>query len=302
MPLRNDLLNPISAGNPSGENLRYAPVYDKIKEARREDDDAPQGEWKRERKVADWPLTIKLIGEALATKTKDLQLAAWLAEAMLRREGVAGLREVLDVIRGFLENFWDTLYPELEDGDAEYRASPLQWIGDRLESAVKNAPLTRSKLSWFQYKESRAIGTEESADSEEKRQARADAIADGKITQEQFDKEFDETPKKYYVSLLETFDAAIESLAALGQVCDEKFGDVTPSFGTLDRALQEVRQTVYILLTLKREKEPDEPVAAPVETETEEYEPEPVVESTGWAAAAAAPAPRPSRRFARAPP
>ena len=135
MPLRNDLLNPISAEKPAGESLRYAPVFDKIKEARREDDDAPQGEWKRERKVADWPLTIKLIGEALATKTKDLQLAAWLAEAMLRREGVAGLREVLDVTRGFLENFWDTLYPELEDGDAEYRASPLQWIGDRLESA-----------------------------------------------------------------------------------------------------------------------------------------------------------------------
>src|SRR5205085_7122510 len=119
-----DLLNPISAENPAGENLRYAPVYDKIKEARREDDDAPQGDWKHERKVADWPLTIKLIGEVLATKSKDLQLAAWLAEAMLRREGVAGLREVLDVTRGFLENFWDTLYPELEDGDAEYRASP----------------------------------------------------------------------------------------------------------------------------------------------------------------------------------
>ncbi len=89
MPLRNDLLNPISADKPAGENLRYAPVYDKIKEARREDDDAPQGDWKRERKVADWPLAIKLISEALATKTKDLQLAAWLAEAMLNREGTS---------------------------------------------------------------------------------------------------------------------------------------------------------------------------------------------------------------------
>ena len=126
MPLRKDLLDPISAGKPSGESLRYAPLYDKIKEARREDDDAPQGDWKWERKVADWPLTIKLIGDALATQSKDVQLAAWLAEAMLRREGVAGLREVLDLIRGYLENFWDTLYPELDDGDAEFRAAPLQ--------------------------------------------------------------------------------------------------------------------------------------------------------------------------------
>src|ERR1035438_1130084 len=105
MPLRNDLLNPISAENPAGENLRYAPVYDKIKDARREDDTAPQGEWKVERKTADWALVAKLASDAIATKSKDLQLAVWLAEAMLRREGVAGLREVLDLTRGLIETF-----------------------------------------------------------------------------------------------------------------------------------------------------------------------------------------------------
>ncbi len=285
MPLRKDLLNPISADRPSGENLRYAPVFDKIKEARREDDDAPQGEWKVERKVADWPLTIKLAGDALATQTKDLQVAAWLAEAMLRRESVAGLREVLDLIRGYLETFWDTLYPELDEGDAEYRAAPLQWIGDRLESAVKRTALTRGGLDWFRYKESRTLGTEEAADTDEKRRARQEAIADGKIPQEQFDKAFEETPKKFYVGLLETFDGTLESLGALGSVCDEKFGDATPSFGTLKRALEEVRQTVHILLQVKREKEPDEPVAAP-EPEAGPAEEEPAADATSGAAAA----------------
>ena len=137
MPLRNDLLNPVSAAKPAGENLRYAPVYDKIKEARRQDDDLAQGEWVRERKVADWPLAIKLISESLATKSKDLQLVAWLAEAMLRREGMAGFREVLELAKAMLDKFWDDLYPELEDGDAELRAMPLQWVGDRLEIPVK---------------------------------------------------------------------------------------------------------------------------------------------------------------------
>jgi type VI secretion system protein ImpA len=287
MPLRKDLLNPISAGKPSGDNLRYAPVYDKIKEARREDDDAPQGDWKVERKVADWPLTIKLISDTLATQSKDLQLTAWLAEAMLRREGVAGLREVLDLIRGYLETFWETLHPELEDGDAEYRAGPLQWVGDRLESAVKRSGLTRSGLDWFQYKESRAVGTEEAAaESDDKQRARLDAIADGKIPQEQFDKAFEETPKKFYVNLLDTFDGTLESLSALGSLCDGKFGDVAPSFGTLKRALDEVRQTVYILLQVKREKEPDEPVAvAEPEPEAEPAYEEPAAEATSSAVA-----------------
>ena len=54
MPLRDDILTPIPGDNPGGENLRYAPVYDKIKEARRQDDEGPMGDWQRERKVADW--------------------------------------------------------------------------------------------------------------------------------------------------------------------------------------------------------------------------------------------------------
>ncbi len=140
MPLRNDLLNPISEDKPSGENLRYAPVYDKIKEARREDDDAPQGLWQRERKVADWPLTIKLIGETLATKTKDLQLVAWLTEAMLKREGIGRAARISRVVpRHARKILGHHCYPELEDGDAELRAGPLQWVGDRLEIPLKQS-------------------------------------------------------------------------------------------------------------------------------------------------------------------
>ena len=86
MPLRDDLLNPVPGENPCGENLRYAAVYDKIKEARREDDDVPQGDWQYERKTADYPLVVKLAGEVLATKSKDLQIAVWLTEALMKTE------------------------------------------------------------------------------------------------------------------------------------------------------------------------------------------------------------------------
>ena len=295
MPLPSDLLNPISDARPTGENLQYAPVFDKIKEARREDDDVPQGDWARVRKVADWPLTIKLINEALATKTKDLQLTAWLAEAMLRREGITGLREVLDLNRGLLENFWDTLYPELEDGDAEFRAGKLQWIGDKLEPAVKQVALTRTGLNWYQYRESRAVGTEEAADTEERQVARQQAIAEGKIPAEQFDKDFDATPKTFYANLEAAFDGTLESLALLGEVCDAKFGDVSPSFATLRNVLEEVRQTVHSLLQRKREKDPDDAPAAVPPFEASLVEDEAPVEVEVPAAAsrvAAAPARR----------
>jgi len=90
MPLREDILNPIPGDNPSGADLRYDPLYPKIKEARREEADVPQGDWVAERKVADWGQVLKLANEAIAAKSKDLQLAAWLTEALIRKEGYAG--------------------------------------------------------------------------------------------------------------------------------------------------------------------------------------------------------------------
>src|SRR5690348_15409929 len=91
MPFRDDLLNPITGDNPSGINLRYDPVTDKVKEARREDTEAPQGAWKTALKVADHAQAIKLAGEALATRGKDLQLAVWLVDSHVRREGFVAL-------------------------------------------------------------------------------------------------------------------------------------------------------------------------------------------------------------------
>ncbi|MCX6627981.1 MAG: type VI secretion system protein TssA, partial [Candidatus Solibacter sp.] len=199
MPLRNDLLNPIAGENPSGPNLKYAPVCDKIKEARREDDDAAQGDWKVERKLADWPTVIKLAGETLAAKTKDLQVAAWLTEALAKTQGVGGLRDGLDLLKALIEGFWDTLYPEIEDGDLELRAGPLEWVGGRLDRAVRGAPLTRAGHSWLVYKESRKVPTEtEAGESSPKAEARAAAVAEGKLTPEEFDKSFESSPKAYY--------------------------------------------------------------------------------------------------------
>ncbi|HKT06810.1 MAG TPA: type VI secretion system protein TssA [Gemmatimonadaceae bacterium] len=264
MPLRDDLLNPIAGDNPAGADLRYDPVYDKIKEARREDDDAPQGEWQHARKVADWPLVIKLAGEALATRSKDLQLAAWLGEAMLRREGFGSFRATLDVTRGLLDKFWDTVYPEIEDGDLEMRAAPLEWIGLKLDIPVKMAALNRAGHTYIQYAEARSIGTEQEADGDSnKRAKREEAIAAKKPTIEEFDKAFADTPKAFVKQLASDVAATIESLQALDDFSRDKFGDAAPSFIKLRDVLQEEQRVVGQLLAKKLEQDPDPVEAAP---------------------------------------
>jgi len=258
MPVKEDLLQPIPGSNPAGTNLRYDPIYDKIKEARREEDDVEQGDWKRARKVADWPLVIKLASDALATKSKDLQIAAWLTEALLKQEALGGLRAGLGLLHGLLEKFWDHLYPELEGGDAELRAGPLNWVGRYLEAGVRMVPLDKAGHDVLKYKESRTVGYEADAKGDEKKQAaRQAAISEKRLTPEEFDKAFDATPKPWYKQLVADLDGCLKAVQGLDELGQQKFEDASPSYSALSQALEEVQHIARQLLEKKLQTDPD---------------------------------------------
>jgi type VI secretion system protein ImpA len=252
MPLRDDLLNPIPGENPSGANLRYDPVTDKIKEGRREDLDVPQGEWKTALKTADYPQVIKLAGEAVAKRGKDLQIAVWLVDAHVRKDGFAVLAPAFDFLRDLLEQFWDSLYPPLdEDGDMEVRAAPLVWLGSKLGEPLGFLPIVSGKLSWNKYQESRTVGYEADADTGEKQEKRETAIREGKVTADQFDEAADATSVAALRETYKQLGDAQAALESLSEWCDTKFGDFTPSFIKTREAIDEIAQTVRIILGRK---------------------------------------------------
>jgi type VI secretion system protein ImpA len=264
MPLRTDLLDPIDGPNPAGEDLTYELILDELQEARREDIDVEQGEWERPLKRADHARVVELGSEILATRSKDLTVAAWVAEALLYEGGFAGFREGLDLLRSLMEQFWDHLFPELEDEDTELRSGPLNWVGSKLDFAVKRVPLNGSGHDYFEYSASRLIPSEEEAAEDmavaERRQA---AIDEGKITQEEFQKAFQKTPKQWYKELVEGLTAASEALQSLDQLGREKFGDYdAPSYVSLNRSMEEVASVARSLLDEKLRLDPD-----PVEPE-----------------------------------
>ena len=258
MPFPDDLLNPIEGPNPSGANLRYDPVYDKIKEARREEDQPPPGMTERDRKVAENPLVIKLVTDLLTKKTKDLQLAAWLTEALLKQKGFGGLKDGLALCFGLVDKFWDTVFPELEDGDAQSRGAPLGFVGTKLEIPLKLVPVVeKASYSLLDYQQSREVGYEDQAKSDDVKKKRAALVKEGKLTPEAFDKVFEETPKKFYAQAEQDLDACLQTLAQLKKTCDEKFGDDGPAFGPLQSSLDATRHLIHGFLQKKREKEPD---------------------------------------------
>jgi type VI secretion system protein ImpA len=258
MPFPDDLLNPIEGANPSGANLRYDPVYDKIKEARREEAQPPPGMTEQDRKVSDNAQVIKLTTDLLTKKTKDLQLAAWLTEAWLKQRGFGGLKDGLALCCGLVDKFWDTLYPEIEDGDAESRGAPLGFLGVKLDIPIKLVPVVeKAKYGLLDHKQSRDVGYEDQVNGEEAKKKRAQLVKEGKPTPELFDKAFEETPKKFYAQAEKDLDACLDSLTRLKKSCDEKFGAEGPAFGPLQSALDASRHLIHGFLQKKREKEPD---------------------------------------------
>ncbi len=266
MPLPEGLLHPIPGENPSGQSLRYDPVYDKIREARRAEEELQLSEeasksdvWAGAVKKADFVQVIKLSTDALSKRTKDLQIAAWLTEALLARERIPGLTQGLDVMRGLIEGFWDTLYPEIEEDDLQMRAAPIEWVGALLENQVHKVPLTKNKLDWYKFQESRRVGYENDAKGNDaKMAARQAAIQEKKCTAEEFDEAVRNTGEPFFRQFMEDLAAANISVQAMETLCDEKFGREAPNFANLKKALEDLQDAVREFWKPAEEKEPDD--------------------------------------------
>lgn len=237
----NALLTPIAGENPAGASLRYEPIYDVIKEARRSDDTMNKGDWQREAKTADWRKVTETASDALATKSKDLQLAAWLTEAVVKQRGFAGLRDSFQLLKGLHEQFWDPLYPEVEDGDLEARVMVVEFLNRELPPTLRQIPVTQGEnYSWSRWKESREVDNL----SRQNPTAHAAALAEGKITVEQFDKAVTATPPAYYLTLFEDLNQTWEEYQKLDQVMNEKFGRDAPSLLEVKKVIEECRTLV----------------------------------------------------------
>jgi type VI secretion system protein ImpA len=240
-----DLLQPIAGTNPAGESLRYEGTYDRIAEARREDDPKlSQGIYKSACKRADWPTVSAVCVEALTTRTKDLQIAGWLLEASLHRDGFTGVAKGLKVIAGLCERFWDDVYPTIDNGDLEGRIAPFDWIEQKLSLKLKQIPLTKpfegesySYVDW-----ERACHFENIAMKDPR--ALQEALAKINPSVSAFRNAVRATERSFYQELVRDLDAAIEACTHLEEMLDEKCGKNAPGFRQFKQALNAIRQLI----------------------------------------------------------
>jgi type VI secretion system protein ImpA len=223
------LLLPISADNPTGESLRYDPVYDQIRTLRREDDATlPQGVWKYEQKRADWPAVEALCLKLLETRSKDLQIASWLLEAWLKQYGFSGAATGFEAIHDLCEKFWNELHSHIENNDIEFRTAPLVWINQKLSLELRLLAITApesddiSRFSWSDWEmacqpgnsDSRQEGTESS----------------GVVTLARFQQSVLLTPTRHFHLLFAAVERLLLCCGQLEAFLDEKLAKESPGF------------------------------------------------------------------------
>ena len=137
------LLAPVSADKPCGDDLAFSSEIDAIVRARQADDPSlEQGAWVTELKEADWKFVGRECARLIEQRSKDLQLAVWLAEASVQTAGVRALGDSLLLTAMLCERYWDGLYPLPDEDGVERRIGSLAWLAARIAPWLRAVPLT----------------------------------------------------------------------------------------------------------------------------------------------------------------
>jgi type VI secretion system protein ImpA len=140
------LLAPVTPDRPCGEDLAFSSEIDAIVRARQADDPSlEQGAWVTDLKEADWKFVARQCALLIEKRSKNLQLAVWLAEAEARTGGLRGLADSLILVAALCDRYWDGMYPLPDEDGHERRIGNLAWMASRIAPLLREVPLTEGQ-------------------------------------------------------------------------------------------------------------------------------------------------------------
>jgi type VI secretion system protein ImpA len=286
------LLAPIPGELATGADLRedFTPqsFYYRLRDARSEaraaeraadanpaDDAAPPPQW---RTVRDLSL------QALSGKTKDLEIAAWLTEALVRSDGLRGLAAGAHLIGGLAKAYWDTLYPMPDEEGIATRVAPVSGLngeggGGTLIQPLRKLPLFSrpdgGMLAYWQYEQAEELKGEANAARVKQR------LAAGVLPLDLLENEARAAGQARFAILRGTAKQAGREWSDMSEVLDAKAGGDGPP-------TSHIRDLVIKITTMVSRY-------APAESDEEPDAEAPEAEAEGGDAAGAPQAGRPAR-------
>jgi type VI secretion system protein ImpA len=236
------LLAPLSPESPSGQDLSYDAAYSELfrlaegKPEQQMGDSIIPGEEPNWREVQSGSVSV-------LKRSRDLRVVMLALVASVRADGVAGLRDGVLLLRGTIEQHWDTFFPRLDPADnndplermnvVAALAAPVESFGDplKVQRRIREAPLSRS----------RQLGSFGLAAID---RATNPAAGDGKAGPQasEIDASFDDTPIEELQASAAAVQAAADDAKALDAFLTKTVGPGrAPNLDSFHRCLSEVR-------------------------------------------------------------
>ena len=230
------ILAPISSEAPSGVDVRtdFSPTsnYFRLRDAR-----AEAQEWRTVKTLA-----IKILNE----QAKDLEVAAWLTESLVRSNGLAGLAAGAEIIGGLAERYWDVLYPMPDEDGIVTRVAPVTGLNGEGGDGTLSQPLFKlplfkdgngEKVMLFQYEQSAELTTLDPKRMEARLRA-------GVVPYDQMQAAARANPPGNFVALRRDLLAAQAAWRAMGLLLDEKAGADSPPTRRIADTLEQIKRVV----------------------------------------------------------
>lgn len=252
------IIAPIPGENPAGVDIRadgvtsdFRAIKDAREEARRLErqadnaagDDAQAADMAQgagsTASLPCWRTVRDLSQKLLQTQSKDLAVAAFMIEALLRTDGLVGLRWGFEVTRRLVDEFWDKLYPLPDEDGIATRTLPIQRLNGGESEGLLVGPLARVPITEgtsagpyaiWQYRQSTKLATYPDKDRENR-------IKRGAVTPEKFKTAMNETSTEFCRSLVQELTACQAEFKALVTSLDARCGKDSPGSTAIAEAL-----------------------------------------------------------------
>lgn len=247
------ILAPLAGDQPAGVDLRqdFAPtsIYFRLRDARAQARDAERQadtEGSDEGLPVLWRPVATMAISALKSSSKDLEVATWLTEALVRIAGLRGLMAGASVIGGLVERHWDGLFPAPEEGDPEARVAAVAGLSGQGADGTLMQPLRKvalfrrpdgSPFSIWQYQ----AALELSGITDPAR--RAQRIDSGVLPFEEVEKEARLAGATHWSAQRELITRTLAAWKDMERAFDEKAGDASPAANRVRELLEFVSET-----------------------------------------------------------
>ncbi|MDQ6620763.1 MAG: type VI secretion system ImpA family N-terminal domain-containing protein, partial [Pseudomonadota bacterium] len=120
--IREEWLKSMTVDSACGPNLEYDPEFVDLVRSAQGTPERPaytEGGTPTPAEPPDWR-AVREHASALLNRTRDLRVVLLLTRALTNTDGLSGLREGLRLCCDLLEQFWDSVHPQLEfDGEPD---------------------------------------------------------------------------------------------------------------------------------------------------------------------------------------